>query len=74
MKTNNESILTNEEKEFIASLEAWEMACDIEDFDYELNGPYHSEEDVDYDRETSNRLMEEYRKTVVIELSENPFE
>lgn len=74
MNTNNESILTNEEKEFIASLVALERFDDGFDYDYELDNPFSNYEEADFDRETSNRLMEEYRKSVLIELLDNPFE
>ncbi|MBK3462645.1 hypothetical protein [Pseudomonas haemolytica] len=69
-----ESILTNEEKEFIASLVSLERFDDGVVYDYELDNPFSSYDEDEYDRDTSNRIMEEYRKSVLIELLDNPFE
>ena len=43
-------------------------------YDYELDNPFSSYDEDEYDRDTSNRIMEEYRKSVLIELLDNPFE
>lgn len=69
-----ESILTNEEKEFIASLVSLERFDDGVVYDYELDNPFSSYDEDEYDRDTSNRIMEEYRKSLLIELLDNPFE
>lgn len=74
MNIDNESILTNEEKEFIASLVSLERFDDGFVYDYELDNPFSNYDEADFDRATSNRLMEEYRKSVLIELLDNPFE
>jgi len=74
MNIDNESMLTIEEKEFIASLVSLERFDDGFVYDYEQDNPFSSYDETDFDRETSNRLMEEYRKSVLIELLDNPFE
>lgn len=74
MNIDKESILTTDEKEFIASLVSLERFDDGVVYDYESDNPFSSSDEAEYDRETSNRLMEEYRKSVLIELLNNPFE
>ncbi len=78
MNITTDSILNDEEKEFIAKLATKELAVDgvfIDYYDPESDNPYIHLDSSDFDRETSNRLMAEYRKAMEDkELLDNPFE
>ena len=78
MNIKADSILNVEEIEFIASLAVMELEADgvvIEYYDPESDNPYVEQSSADFDRETSNRLMAEYRKAMEDkELLDNPFE
>jgi hypothetical protein len=85
MNTYNESILTQEEIDFILSLTVFELTdvngeSIIDSYDGESDNPFATHEyveqgDADFDRETSYRLMDEYRKLMAEkELLDNPFE
>ena len=78
MNINSNSILNDEEKEFIANLVVTELeglGVGFEYYDPESDNPYIHLDSSDFDRETSNRLMAEYRKAMEVkELLDNPFE
>lgn len=85
MNTHNGSILTQEEVDFILSLAVFELTYDdgesvIDSYDGESDNPFATHDyveagDTDFDRETSYRLMDEYRKLMAEkELLDNPFE
>lgn len=83
MNIKADSILNEEEKEFLAKLAVNELESEgvvIESYDPESDNPFgeYSYQDEGYsnlDIDASNRLMSEYRKTMEIqELLDNPFE
>lgn len=78
MNINSDNILNENDKEFIAGLTVIELEGDgvfIDYYDPESDNPYVEHGSSDFDRETSYRLMDEYRRVMEDkELLDNPFE